>query len=141
LLIDVGAMYTNGEAKISASSGDGGTTNDVTIEFSELTEYYIAPTVALSETSSLYFKYGQSEAKTKVTGDVTDPSDLSGTTYAIGTRTALNSGIYLRTEAGYTEYDKISLKGKGSTGGIAATTTVSADPVIAFGRVSIGFKF
>jgi|TARA_B110000438_G_scaffold291716_1_gene329055 opacity protein-like surface antigen len=141
LLIDVGVMYTDGEAKISGTSDDGGTTNDVTIEFSELTEYYIAPTVALSDTSSVYFKYGQSEAKTKVTGDVTEPSDLSGTTYAIGSRTVLSSGIYLRTEAGYTEYDKISLKGKGTTGGISTTTDVSADPTIAFGRVSVGFKF
>ena len=86
-------------------------------------------------------KVGVTEADTGGTGDITKPAQLSGTTWAIGTRKVLDSGIFIRTEAGYTDYNGISAHGKGSTGGIAATTSYSAEPTIAFGTVSLGFRF
>ena len=57
----------------------------------------------------------------------------------MGSWTVLNSGIFIRTEAGYTDYNEISSHGKGTS--ILATTSYSANPTIAFGTVSLGFRF
>ena len=64
---------------------------------------------------------------------------MSGTTWAMGTRTVLDSGIFIRTEAGYTDYNGISAHGKGTT--VSAANSYSAEPTIAFGAVSFGFRF
>jgi len=135
-LIDVGAAYYNGEAKIDHY---GNTSGEVTFKIDDLRSFYIAPTLVLSDTSSLYVKAGLSEADVTVTGDVTSPGNLSGETWALGTRTVLDNGIFIRTEAGYTEYNGISAQGKGTS--IAATTSYAAKPEIAYGLVSLGFRF
>ena len=139
-LIDIGGTYHSGEAKIDHDGGDNGTAA-VSFTVDDLVTFYIAPSLVLSDTSSLYVKVGLTEADTGVTGDITTPARLSGTTWAIGTRTVLDSGIFIRTEAGYTDYNGISAHGKGSSGGIADTTSYSAEPTIAFGTVSLGFRF
>ena len=100
---------------------------------------YIAPTVVLSDTSSLYLKVGLTEADITVSGDITSPGNLSGTTWAMGTRTVLESGIFIRTEAGYTDYNGISSHGKGTN--VNADNSYSAQPTIAFGAVTLGFRF
>jgi len=149
--IDIGGAFYSGSAKIDHFSDDGvGSTSvgDTTIASSDrqvaftmddLVTAYIAPTIVLSDTSSLYLKVGVTEADIGVSGDVTTPGDLSGTTYALGTRTVLDSGIFIRTEAGYTEFNAISSHGKGTN--IANTTQYSAEPTVAFGAVSLGFRF
>jgi len=142
VLVDIGASYYSGEAAISHFGDDNGETQggaDVSFKVDDLTTYYIAPSIALSDTSSLYVKVGVSEAQVSVTGDVTTPGDLSGTTWAMGTRTVLESGIFIRTEAGYTDYNGISAHGKGTT--VSAANSYSAEPTIAFGAVSFGFRF
>ena len=49
-------------------------------------------------------KIAKSDAAVDVTTtEVTNPGDLNGDTYAIGTRTVLDSGIFIRAEAGYTD--------------------------------------
>jgi len=143
-LIDVGLAYYSGEAKMDYVSDDGPADDGlggkaVSFAMDDLVSYYIAPTLVLSDTSSLYVKVGVTEADISVTGDITTPGNLSGKTWAMGTRTVLPSGIFIRTEAGYTDYNGISSHGKGSS--IAATNTYSAEPTIAFGAVSLGFRF
>ncbi len=95
----------------------------------------------MSDTPSIYFKYGVVEAETSVSGDVTTPGDLSGETFAIGTRTVLDSGLFVRSEAGLHDFDSISVTGKGSSNGITTTTKITADPTIAYGSISVGYKF
>ena len=112
---------------------------DVSFVIKDLVTAYIAPTVVLSDTSSLYVKVGVTDVDVSVSGDITSPGNLSGTTWAMGTRTVLPSGIFIRTEAGYTDYNGISSHGKGTN--IANTSTYSADPTVAFGTVSLGFRF
>ena len=152
-LIDIGGSYYSGEAKMDFHHDDGAQTalapalgdtdsligKDVSFKIDELVSYYIAPTVVLSDTSSLYVKVGLTEADIGVSGDVSTPGDLSGTTWAIGTRTVLESGIFIKTEAGYTDYNAISVHGIGTS--IRVTNSYSADPTIAFGTVSLGFRF
>jgi hypothetical protein len=135
-LIDLGAAYYEGEAKIDHY---GNTSGEVEFRIDDLRSFYIAPTLVLSDTSSLYVKAGLSEADVTVSGDVTSPANLSGETWAVGTRTVLESGIFVRTEAGYTEYNGIAAHGKGTT--IPTTNSYAADPTIAYGSVSLGFRF
>tara|TARA_B100001013_G_C24538255_1_gene413552 strand:- start:8 stop:694 length:687 start_codon:yes stop_codon:yes gene_type:complete len=139
MLIDLGATYHSGEAKIDHDNDDGDGGGAVAFMIDDLVTFYVAPTLVLSDTSSLYVKVGLSEADTGVTGDITTPGKLSGTTWAIGTRTVLDSGVFIRTEAGYTDYNGISAHGKGTN--IQSSSTYSAEPTIAFGTVSLGFRF
>ena len=144
MLIDIGANYYSGAAKITTSNTDTTATADVTFTMSNMMSAYIAPTFAVSDTASIYLKIGVMEAKTATTGDVTQPSDLSGTLYGVGSRSLLGNGMFIRTEAGMVDFDNISVKGKGAGGTgkeIATTSTVSADPLVAYGSVSIGYKF
>ena len=149
-LIDIGASYYQGEAQldfiddsgiITAHADETELTGKGTVSFQidDLRTISIAPTLVLSDTSSLYMKVGLSEADIGVGGDITTPADLSGTTWAIGTRTVLDSGIFIKTEAGYTDYNGISAHGQGNS--VASTNSYSAEPTIAFGTVSLGFRF
>ena len=144
MLIDVGANYYSGEAKITTSNTDTSATADVTFEMKDLMTAYIAPTFAVSDTASIYLKIGVMEAETSTTGDVTQPSDLSGTLIGVGSRSLLGNGMFIRTEAGMIDFDNISVTGKGAGGTgkeIATSSTVSADPLVAYGSISIGYKF
>ena len=140
-LLDIGGTYIDGAVTLKHQSNDTAATDDVKFVVQQFYSMYAAPTVVLSDTSSMYVKIGYSEASVNVGGDVTNPGDLQGNTYAIGTRTVLDSGIFIRTEAGYTDYNGISAHGKGNSGGIASSTSYSAEPIIAFGTVSLGFRF
>jgi len=140
LLLDFGATFVEGDAKLKYNTTDAGAGNtDVTFEVQDQYTYYIAPTVALSETSSAYFKYGTVDSDVTIVGDVTKITELSGEVYAIGTRTVLGNGLYIRSEAGIQEFDKLSTTGLGTS--VPTTTTVTADPTIAYGAISVGFKF
>ena len=150
-LIDIGASMFQGEAKLeyhhdqqAASTCSGctaGTVGPKNVSFTidDLVNYYIAPTLVLSDTSSLYVKVGLTEADVTVSGDITSPGNLSGTTWALGTRTVLESGIFIKTEAGYTDYNGVSAHGKGTS--VGSNNAYSAEPTVAFGTVALGFRF
>jgi hypothetical protein len=144
--LDFGYISTPGEAKFATSSDHvTAQTTNVTFEVSDSTEYFIAPMINITEDASLYIKFGQNDADVKVTGDVTDPGDLSGSTVALGTVMSWGSNLFIRTEAGMTDYDTITTKGKSAPvanqTGIANTTIVTASPSIHYGRIAIGYKF
>ena len=136
---DLGYAITPGDAKISATSDDSDT--DVTLEVSDSTEWYLAAMANMTEDASVYFKYGKNDADITVTGDINDPGSLSGTTVALGTVMSWGSNMYIRTEAGKTDYDQISATGKGTSGGIGTDVKVTADPTVHYGKIAIGFKF
>ena len=144
--LDVGGEYTHGETKIDhQTSGEDSNAGNVSMTVDKFYSWYVAPTIALSDTSSLYLKAGVSHADVGITGDVRHPGDLSGESWSIGTRTVLPSGIFIRTEAGVTEYNGISAHGKGAgVSGqdlIDSTTSYAAEPTIIQGTVSIGLRF
>ena len=144
VLVDIGAAYNAGGAKIRTNNNDTSATADVIFEVDDMYTISLAPTFALSDTSSVYVKLGYTHATTSVTGDVTKPDDMEGANYAIGTRTVLESGVFITSEAGITEFDSLSAQGlgKGGTGKLISTgTTVDADPTLAYGKISIGMRF
>ena len=77
--------------------------------------------------------------KTTVVGDVSEPADLAGVMLALGTTSQSAGGIFIKTEAGITNYGQIEVDGQGNT--INSGVKVQADPTIAFGTISIGYKF
>ena len=137
-LIDIGASYLAGEAKIQAEGNNDGS-EDIEFTIGDLLTYYISPQVTLSDTSAVYVKVGLSEADTGVVGDVSTPGTLSGTTWGLGLRTVLSNGVFIRTEAGFTEYNSVAVHGLGNT--IAANNTYSARPNAAYGMFSMGMRF
>jgi len=143
LSLDVGYAVTPGNAKIKATSDDSDT--DVTLEVSDSTEWYVAAMANMTEDASVYIKYGSNDSDITVTGDINDPGSLSGTTLALGTVMSWGSKMYIRTEAGITDYDQISATGKGTSaeneGGIGTDVKVTADPTVHYGKIAIGFKF
>jgi len=141
-LLDIGASYLSGEAKIEALTDDTVAKGNVSFKIDDVRTIFIAPTIALSETSSLYVKIGLSEADVGVTGDISTPADLSGTNLAIGTRSVLASGIFIRTEAGMIDYNEIGAHGLGNaTVPIPVTSQYSAEPTVAYGSITIGMRF
>ena len=139
LSLDLGYTWSPGDAKIKATSNDSNT--DATLEVSDATEWYVAAMANITEDASVYFKYGGNDADITVTGDINNPGGLSGTTVALGTIMSWGSNMYIRTEAGKTDYDQISATGKGSTNGISTSVKVTADPTVHYGKIAIGFKF
>ena len=137
--LDFGYMWTPGEAKISRTSDGSG--SDVTFEISDSTDYYVAPMINITEDASLYLKFGWTESDVKTTGDVKKITSMDGTTVAVGTIMSWGSNLYIRTEAGMTEYDTLKFTGLGSAGGVSASETITATPDVHYGRISIGFKF
>jgi len=155
VLLDVGLAYIAGGAKMRTNNNDTKASADVIFEVDDLYTGWIAPSFAISETSSAYIKLGYSHAAISVSGDVTKPDDMSGTTYAIGTRTVLESGLFIKSEAGITQFDSLQARGLGAGGGggcdestnacnsssVESTTNVSADPTFAYVSISIGLRF
>tara|TARA_B110000259_G_scaffold147907_1_gene166793 strand:+ start:719 stop:1381 length:663 start_codon:yes stop_codon:yes gene_type:complete len=140
--LDAGYLWTPGEAKFKATSDD--TATDVTFEISDSTEYYISPMINITEDASVYLKFGWNESDIKTTGDVTKLNSMEGTTVALGTVMSWGSNLFIRTEAGMTDYDSLTAKGLGpvaTTGRIGTDVSVKADPTVHYGKIAIGYKF
>jgi hypothetical protein len=136
--LDLGYSQMPGSASIKSKTTDG-TTSNVTFELSDANETYLAPMLNITEDASLYLKFGWNSTDIKVIGDTTKPTSMDGETLALGTIMSWGSNVYIKTEAGITDYDKITVTGLGS--GIPTTTTVSATPTVHYGKIAIGYKF
>jgi hypothetical protein len=135
--LDLGYMFTPGEAKVARTSDSSG--SDVTFEISDSTEFYIAPMVNITEDASIYFKYGWNESDVNTTGDVTKITSMDGETMALGTVMSWGSNLYIRSEAGMTDYDKLTSAGLGNT--IGTDESVTAEPEVYYGKIAVGYKF
>ena len=135
--LDLGWSTHPGSAKIKTVSDN--TNTDVSFEVSDMTELYLGLMGNITEDASVYFKYGKNDAGVTVTGDINNPGDLSGTTVALGTVMSWGSNMYIRTEAGRTDYDSVKATGKGTN--IGTDESVTASPDVSYGKIAIGFKF
>ena len=110
----------------------------LTLTVSDPHEWYIQPSVSLFDNSAIFLKFGRVYADLTAKGTVTGaPANLKGETYAIGTTTIANNGLFIKTEAGASVYENMSITGIGSN----ANAKVECDPIVAYGSVSIGYKF
>ena len=136
--IGVGGMWIPIDASFDANDNENNA--DVTLTSSSHVTWYIQPSISVYDNSAIYLKIGSSSADLTSSGDVTgQPNDLEGMTYAIGTTTLFGDGggVFMRTEAGYHDYDHIKLTGVGGS----STAILEGDPTVAYGSVSLGIQF
>ena len=145
MYLGLGYEIIPGTANIGKAD-DAANAADVTLEASDFETFYATLGVMVSENTSLYAKYGDNEADLKTTGNFVSASkSLNGTTVAFGSATHFASGMYIQTEVGNTDYDKITVTDIGTAQGDADDATgkgdAEADPSIAYGRITLGYKF
>jgi len=143
-LIGVGATFLPGEAEISKSD-DAADAADISVNAEKFVTYYIQPTIAVNDNASFFLKFGSTEADVSVSGDYTGTASttLEGTYVGVGTQVLFASGFYMQAETGVHELDSIFVNDIGTadsdTGGQKGDVT--ADPSVAAGNFTIGFKF
>ncbi len=141
--VTLGYGIQPGKAEISKHD-DAADAADIKVKAEDFETYYIAPSVAVSETSALYIKLGTSSADLNITGDYTGTAskDMDGDLYAFGTTTQFPSGIFVKAEAGIVEYDNIFVNDIGTADEDGTVKgDVNADPSIAYGGITLGYKF
>ncbi len=150
-LFVLGASYTPGKAKAGTgtytdnnsdtvtNTNGSSTTGSVNLQVKDPYTIYVAPTYVVSKDSALYAKVGYSKADIDLsaTGSAaltSKPSKLEGWTYAIGSKILLTNNAYVAVEASITDYDSI-------TATRATGVNITADPKVAQGTVTLGYKF
>jgi hypothetical protein len=144
--VSIGTSMVSGEADVF-NAKDSEDNNTVTVQASDYSEVYIQPSISIWDNTAVFVKYGKNHANLEAFGDVTSqPDDLTGESYGIGTQTMTNSGLFIKTEAGATVYDHFKMTGLNTSGngqGNGTSTNgsmVEGDPLAAYGKVTIGFK-
>ena len=138
--LTIGATLSDGDASFDAKELTN--SKSVTLKIADFVEYFIEPSVNVTENSAIYIKGGMITGDMNVSGDdVTNVSlDLEGWSAGIGTKTVTDSGIFIKTEAGAIAFDEIVIRNitdesQNSTG------FANADPTVAYGSITIGFLF
>jgi len=134
--LGVGVTQIAGQADVAAGN-DFDDRDDFSITVSNLRTWYLAPSVSLWDNSAIYVKIGnadgQLDAYDQTGAEVCDPMDdceLNGKTWAVGTTTIANNGLFIKTEAGATQYDQFKILGLDNSGNdaqIADTETAAIE--------------
>jgi len=137
--LGVGGTIVKGSAELTESdTSDHNADADIHLEISNAKTYYIQPSISLYGNSAIYVKLGRTMADLKAIGDVTGvPGNLTGDTYAIGTTTIANNGLFVKTEAGVTSFETVQATGVAG----ANNAYVEGDPILAYGSLTLGYKF
>ena len=144
-LFGIGIQYTPGKAKVGSGSltdttpGAKDGTTSASVQVKDLYTIYAMPTYAISKDSAVFAKIGYSQASVSASSTgtatiTTQPGDLKGWGYAVGSKTMLTGNTYLQVEASYTDYDTIRAT-------MSNSNVVTADPKVLQATVSIGYKF
>ena len=118
---------------------DAANVDDVTVK---LEGSYVAALelgANVTDTTAAYVKVGYTEFELTATGTGIDNDqafDLDGIVYGLGTKTIMDGGMFIKSEMGLKEYDGFKLVGVGTGDG-----TVEADVDMAYGSLTLGFKF
>ena len=138
-LLNIGVVQVSGSGSMTGDTGPGAGT-DITVDVGDHITGYIQPTIAISETSALFVKAGISRIDISATGDVDTPSvpgSLAGNVIAMGSRTMFGNGAFIQFEGGIRTYDELKIFGGGSN----QNGLITADPKIAYGAMTLGYKF
>jgi len=137
--IAIGATYIPVDAKLGTGTVDGGS---VSGKLKDHYTIYLEPAFVVNKDSSVYARIQYAHADLTLSG-ATGSNKLEGWGAGVGLKTFLNANTFIRAEANYTEYDKISGTNVTTSGGVegSTTTTVSGTPYLAQGIISIGYQF
>jgi hypothetical protein len=139
--ITIGGTHTpTGDASFAAKGVAA--SKKVDLVLSDINEVFIEPSVMVTSNSAVFVHVGYSEAELSAKGDdITDKTlDMDGMTVAAGLKVVTDAGVFIKVEAGMTEYDTIKLDGI-TDADDGTTATAQGDPTVAFGTVSLGVKF
>ena len=145
VFMTVGGSYTpTGDASFDAKgfTGTAATAQKTVLEISDLTEIFIEPSFMVSSNAAVFAHAGYSEGEIAVSGDrvVNATLDLKGTNLSAGIKLLTDGGMFLKGEAGITSYDTINIKSITDTAG-GTTATAKGDPTLAYGAITVGYKF
>ena len=118
---------------------------DLDVTVSDRESWSIRPGISVSEGSAIYLVFGDTDIDFRCTVGPTCPSSLSGDTYGVGTVSKFgNSGFYVKTEAGVTDFNEITITGLGQAadlGGGRGSGQITADPNMVYGKLQLGWQF
>jgi len=150
--IGVGHSWTQGGTASLASGQDnnaqqvGGDGDDIqnpegnfNLTAKNLKQVYFMPSVSIFDNTAVYAKFGRSIADTELHGNVeagSNPGNLTGDTWGIGTISMTPSGIFVKTEGSFTQFNDIRIVGVGGSNAL-----VEGNPKVVSGTVALGFKF
>ena len=148
LFITLGTTFVGGDGARIFETKDADDNADVSVDADNYSTVFIQPSLSLWDNTAIFVKLGMVHADLTAYGDIqSQPDNLSGTVYGIGTQTMTNAGLFMRTEAGAMVFDHFKMSGVGAGGAANTSTanngdrTVEGDPLAAYGKVTIGFKF
>jgi len=102
-----------------------------------LKSVYIMPAISIFDNAAIYGKFGRTIASLELHGDATGtPNNLTGDTWGVGTIAMSPSGLFVKTEGSFTQFDDINIIGVGGSNSL-----VNGNPDVVQGTVAIGFKF
>ena len=141
--ITVGAGITPFSSEIDAKNiADS---KNIKLTTDDIVTYFIEPSFNVTENSAFFIKYGASDSEINATGtEVTNKVyDFSGEVFALGTKTISDNGVYLKTEAGITSYDTLKVLeiSEFNDGANTFTASATADVDVAYGQITLGYKF
>ena len=138
--VTIGGTWSDGDAAFDAK--ELANSKSVTITVADFVEYFIEPSVNLTENSAVYIKGGMITGHMSVTGDdvLNQGIDLEGWVGGIGTKTITDGGIFIKTEAGAIKFDPIRINNINDEAS-GTTAHAAADPIVAYGSITIGFVF
>jgi hypothetical protein len=140
-VIGLGVSYIPLKAELGVGKGDDASSGgSIDVELKDHVTIYLQPTFVVNKDSAVFVKLNYSMADLKASGHnarVTS-GDIEGWGGGIGLKTFLTPNAFIQVEANYTEYDSVSGTRTNSHG---RTTTVSGDPKIAQGIITLGYKF
>jgi len=143
--VTLGTTFVGGDGATIFKTEDADDNASVSVDADNYSTVFIQPAISLWDNTAIFVKLGMVHADLTATGDITSqPDNLDGTVYGIGTQTIANNGLFIRTEAGAMVFNHFKMSG------VAADTNendnagerkVEGDPLAAYGKVTIGFKF
>lgn len=140
--ITIGATHTpTGDAEFAAKSL-GGTVAKFDLVVENMNEVFIEPSFMVTSNAAVFAHVGYAEMDIDVKGTnvLNKKTTLEGTTVSLGLKAVTDSNMFVKVEAGMTEYDTLKITGiLDGDGGTSAKA--EGDPTIAFGTFSVGYKF
>jgi outer membrane immunogenic protein len=127
-VLGVGMTLGLGDLKAGTFNVSGTT---ITIKQKESYSFYIAPGMAISDTTLLYGKIAAISAKFEATGNSTTANTASGTGFGVGVQSFLNKNLFIQGELMQNQYADRSFTALTETDKNKATVI----------SVGVGYKF
>jgi len=127
----------NGTSKENSADTSDGPSGSFHLTAKNLESVYIMPSISIFDNAAIYAKFGRTIADLELHGGATGtPNNLTGDTWGIGTIAMSPSGLFVKTEGTFTQFEDINIVGVGGSNSL-----VEGNPDVVTGTVAIGFKF